>query len=94
MKGKSMADNTQETSLYTTADLGTAVYLLTIGHELVKTSLHSPTRLLFHFRRNEDIELQVGRYLSGAGVAPARKLFECYRSLRALAFTQTGNLRR
>lgn len=89
-----MADRTPEPSLYITADLGTAVYLLTIGHELVKTSLYSPTKLLFHFRHDEDIEVQVGKYLSGAGVAPARKLFDCYRSLRALAFTQTGNLRR
>lgn len=89
-----MADYTQDPSLYTTADLGTAVYLLTIGHELVRTSKYSSTRLLFHFRRENDIELQVGRYLSGTGAAPAKKLFECYRSLRAMVFTQTGNLRR
>jgi len=71
-----MADGIQDTSLYATADLGTATYLLATGHELVKTTLYSPTKLLFHFRRDEDIELKVGRYLSGVGEAPAKKLFE------------------
>lgn len=89
-----MTDRAQEPSLYTTADLGTAVYLFTIGYELAKTTLYGPTRLLFHFKRSEDIELQVGRYLSGAATAPAKRLFENYRALRAMTFTQTGNLRR
>jgi hypothetical protein len=31
--------------------------------------------------------------MNDTGTAPAKRLFENYRALRALAFTKTGNLR-
>lgn len=83
----------QEPTLYQTSDLGIAVYLFTIGHELIKTTLQGPNRLIFHFRQGVDTEAHVSRYLNETGQAPAKKLFENYRALRALAFSQTGNLR-
>lgn len=79
--------------LYQTADLGTATFLFTIGHELAHTSLSGPNRLIFYFERTSDIEAQVESYLKGQAQAPARRLFESYRQLRALAFEKTGNLR-
>lgn len=82
-----------ESSLYQTSDLGTATFLFSTGHELAKTSLSGPNRLVFYFKRTCDIEDQVERYLNGQAQAPARSLFECYRQLRALAFEKTGNLR-
>ena len=80
-------------STYSTSDLGIAVYLFTIGHELKKTTLQGPKRLVFHFLRQTDTEARVAAYLSEKGKAPAKKLFENYRALRALAFSRTGNLR-
>ncbi len=80
-------------SLYTTSDLGTAVFLFTMGHSLTRTELIGPQRLLFHFQKKDDTDIQVVRYLNGQAEAPARRLFENYRALRALAFERTGNLR-
>jgi len=78
---------------YSTVDLGIAVFLFTKGHELAETTLHGPKRLIFHFKKQSDTEILVGKYLSEKGLAPAKKLFENYRALRAIAFSQTGNLR-
>jgi hypothetical protein len=82
-----------DSKLFSTADLGIAVFLFTIGHELKKTTLQSAKRLIFHFARQEDTEEQVSKYMNETGQAPAKKLFENYRALRALAFSETGNLR-
>lgn len=83
----------QDPQLYQTSDLGIAVYLFTIGHELIKTTLQSSTRLIFYFKQQNDTEAHVSKYLSETGQAPAKKLFENYRALRALAFNKTGNAR-
>lgn len=80
-------------TFYTTSDLGTAVFLFTVGHSLAKTELIGPQRLLFHFQKKDDTDLQVARYLNGQAEAPARRLFENYRALRALAFERTGSSR-
>jgi len=83
----------KESHFYQTSDLGTATFLFSTGYELARTSLSSPNRLIFFFRRTDDIEAQVERYLKGHAHAPARRLFECYRQLRALAYEKTGNLK-
>lgn len=88
-----MKNQPNNTNLYSTADLGIAVYLFTIGHELKETSLQGPKRLIFHFQRKDDTEGRVTSYLNETGKTSAKKLFENYRALRALAFSKTGNLR-
>lgn len=88
-----MTNQPKEPNLYSTSDLGIAVFLFTTGYELTKTTLQGPKRLIFHFKRRTDIESQVSKYLNETGLAPAKKLFENYRALRALAFAQTNNLR-
>jgi len=80
-------------SNYTTPDLGIAVYLFTMGHDLVKTTVVGNRRLVFHFQRQNGTDALVSSYLNGTGQAPAKKLFENYRSLRAMAFAQTDNIR-
>lgn len=79
--------------LYQTSDLGTAVFLFVTGHELIRTSLIGPNRLSFHFKHTRGIEQAVESYLNGQAQAPARRLFEGYRQMRAIAFEKTGNLR-
>lgn len=79
--------------LYSVSDLGIAVFLFTIGHDLDHTTLQGPKRLIFHFKRQEDTDRLVGSYLNETGVASAKKLFNNYRALRAMAFSQTGNMR-
>lgn len=88
-----MTHTPQDPTLYQTSDLGIAVYLFTIGHALIKTTLQGPNRLIFYFKQESDTEAYVSKYLSETGQAPAKKLFENYRALRALAFSKTGNLR-
>ena len=88
-----MTNLPKEPDLYSTADLGTAVFILTTGHELIKTTLQGPKRLVFHFQKRDDTEAQVAKYLNETGLAPAKRLFENYRALRAIAFAQTNNLR-
>lgn len=88
-----MTPTPQETPLFQTSDLGIAVYLFTIGHELKATALSGPNRLIFCFKQQHDTEGQVSKYLSETGLASAKKLFENYRALRALAFNKTGNTR-
>ncbi|MDH3973500.1 MAG: DUF5659 domain-containing protein [Deltaproteobacteria bacterium] len=88
-----MKSHLTKSNLYSTVDLGIAVYLFTIGHELKETSLQGPKRLIFHFKKQRDTESKVTSFLNETGEASAKKLFENYRALRALAFTQTGNLR-
>lgn len=87
-----MTDSYRE-KLYSTSDLGIAVFLFTIDYNLIRTELVGPQRLLFHFQKNENTEQQVSQYLSGRAEASARRLFENYRALRALAFEKTGNKR-
>ena len=88
-----MKEQLDEIDLFKTSDLGIAVYLFTIGHELKETTLQSSKRLIFHFKQQTDTEARVAAYLNETGKAPAKKLFENYRGLRALAFTRTNNLR-
>jgi hypothetical protein len=78
---------------YSTPDLGIAVYLFTLGHDLVKTTVIGQRRLVFHFNRRDDTDGLVAMFLNGSGKASAKQLFENYRSLRAIAFAQTDNLR-
>lgn len=82
-----------ESPLYQTSDLGIAVYLFTTGHELANTTLLGPKRLIFQFKEQKDTEAQVAKYLNGTGSAPAKRLFDNYRALRALAFAKTNNLK-
>ena len=88
-----MRNQPEKTNLFKTSDLGIAVYLFTIGHELKETTLQGPKRLIFHFKQQPDTEARVTAYLNETGKAPAKKLFENYRALRALAFSRTNNLR-
>jgi hypothetical protein len=48
---------------------------------------------VFHFRRKDNTDSLISKYLTGDAKAPAKKLFENYRSLRALAFAGTNNLK-
>lgn len=79
--------------LYSTADLGVAVFLFTCGHELVETTIQGHKRLVFHFHKREDTDALVSCYFNETGSAPAKRLFENYRALRAITFERTGNLR-
>lgn len=88
-----MKSTPQEPTLFQTSDLGIAVFLFTIGHELKTTTLQGPNRLIFCFKEQPDTEALVGKYLNGTALAPAKGLFENYRGLRALAFNKTGNSR-
>jgi len=88
-----MKTKPKDPAFYSTADLGIAVYLFSTSHKLTKTTLQGPKRLIFHFEQTDDIEAQVSRYLNGTGQASAKRLFENYRALRALAFAKTDNLR-
>ena len=56
---------------YETSDLGTASYLLTIGHQLLTLNRVNPRRALFIFERTSDIERTVEDFWNGtARVAP------------------------
>lgn len=93
MTGENMKKMIREYNTFSTADLGIATFLLTKGHELKDATLQGPKRLIFHFEQQADTETQIPQYLNGTGEASAKKLFENYRALRALAFSKTGNLR-
>lgn len=88
-----MKNPSEQTSIYSTPDLGLSVFLFTSGHELVRTTVIGQRRLVFHFRHQAETEQLVSSYLNGTGRAPAKKLFENYRALRGIAFSQTNNLR-
>lgn len=75
---------------YTTSDLFTAAYLHTIGHELLKTSLLDYKRLIFYFKKTDKIEEDAAKFINGA-TAPARRLFENFKMLRALTFEKLRN---
>lgn len=70
---------------YSTSDLFTASYLHTIGFQLIKTSLLDHKRLIFYFKWQDNIEEEAAKFLNGAA-APARRLFENFKMLRALTF--------
>lgn len=88
-----MKSPTQQIPLYQTSDLGIAVFLFTVGHELKTTTLQGSNRLIFCFQQQDGTEGLVGKYLNGTALAPAKTLFENYRGLRALAYNKTGNSR-
>ncbi len=88
-----MQNLSEQLSTYSTPDLGLAVFLFTEGHELVKTTLSGQKRLVFHFLRQDDTDILAAKFFNGTGKASAKKLFENYRSLRTMAFSQTNNLR-
>jgi hypothetical protein len=78
---------------FSTSDLGTAVFLFTSGHALVDTKLIDSRRLSFIFLKQPNTETKVKLYLLGQAEAPALRLFENYRHLRALTFRATGMAR-
>lgn len=80
-------------NIFETCDLGLATFLLTIGHELLRTYAATPRKAAFIFRKKKDTEALVGKYIAGEAHASARRLFEAYRDLRAMATERTGNLR-
>lgn len=82
-----------EANLYSTTDLGTATYLFVSGFKLSRTTVIGHHRLNFVFEKTPDIESYVEAFLNGQAYAPARRLFDAYRNLRALAFQKTNNLR-
>jgi hypothetical protein len=88
-----MRDRIVDHTCYSTSDLGIAVYLFTTGHELTKTTLQGPKRLIFHFKRTEDIEAHVSWYLNETGQAPAKRLLENHSVLQFMTFAKTDNLR-
>jgi len=93
MKVKNMNLPPNESDLFPTADLGIATFLITKGLKLIRTAPQGPGRLLFLFKKTSDTERLVVQFLNETGQAPAKKLFQNYRSLRALAFAQTNNSR-
>lgn len=88
-----MKNSNEELAIYSTPDLGVAVFLFTSGHELVRTTVIGQRRLVFHFRRKENTDKLGATFLDGSGKAPAKKLFENDRALRGIAFSQTNNLK-
>lgn len=78
---------------YSTKDLGLSTYLVTTDHELTGTTLEAPHKLIFHFRRTQDTDALILRYFNGTAQAPAKKLFETYRTLRGLVYTRTNNVK-
>jgi len=88
-----MQNTSEQLSTYSTPDLGVVVFLFTLGHQLIKTTVIGQRRLVFHFQRQENTDRLVSNYLNGTGKASAKKLFENYRALRQMAFSQTDNLR-
>lgn len=90
-----MKNQSNDIRFYVTSDLGLAVYLSTVGQELIKTAPQGNyrNRLNFYFKLTEGTESLAIKYMNETGQAPAKKLFENYRALRALAFAETNNLR-
>lgn len=88
-----MKSQSEKFNLYSTSDLGIATFLFTIDHKLHGTSLCGPRKLVFSFIKKADTENSIAEYLSGTGKAPAKRLFDNYRALRALAYEKTGNLK-
>lgn len=88
-----MKNLSKQPDTYSTTDLGIAVFLITRGDELLSTTVIGDRRLVFHFKRKETTDGLVTKYLNGSGKASAKRLFENYRALRAMAFAQTNNLK-
>jgi hypothetical protein len=59
----------------------------------VSTTVIGQRRLVFYFKRKETTDSLIAKFLNGSGKASARKLFENYRALRAMAFAETNNLK-
>lgn len=78
---------------YSTRDLGLSTFLITTNHELTGTTLEKPQKLIFHFRRNQKTDTLILQYFNGTAQAPAKKLFENYRTLRGLVYTRTNNVK-
>ena len=80
--------------IYETSDLGVAAYLVTKGYTLNGTAMQGEKRLRFQFVDTPQICEAVTAYLGNGAQAPARTLFETYKSLKALAVEKSGNPRR
>ncbi len=78
---------------FSTKDLGASAYLVTLGHELTGTTLEDPRKIIFHFRRKKETDKLILEYFSGRAQAPAKKLFETYRTLRGLIYSRTNNVK-
>jgi hypothetical protein len=78
---------------YSTKDLGLGVFLYTTGHELTGTTLENPRKVVLHFRQQKETEKLILDYFNGTARAPAKKLFENYRTLRGLVYTRTNNVK-
>lgn len=78
---------------YSTKDLGLSTFLITTGHELTGSTLENPRKLILHFRRKQETDNLILQYFNGTAQAPAKKLFENYRTLRGLIYSRTNNVK-
>jgi hypothetical protein len=79
--------------VYKSKDLGLSTFLFTADHKLVCTTVEDPRKVIFHFRRKQDTDSLILSYFNGTAQAPAKKLFENYRTLRGLVYTRTNNVK-
>lgn len=77
--------------LYETSDIGIAAFLVTKQFTLIGTTTQGKNRLRFQFLDTTQIKDAVTSYLVNGAQAPARTLFETYKSLKALAVDKVEN---
>lgn len=86
---------TAQEDTYPTKDLGMSTFLLTTDppHKLVGTTVIDARKVIFEFERRPDTEGLALSYFNGTAQAPAKKLFENYRTLRGLVYARLSNIK-
>ncbi len=80
---------------FPTKDLGvgTLLYSTDPPHRLIRTTVIENKKVILEFEKRPDTDSLVLGYFNGTAEAPAKKLFENYRTLRGLIYAQLSNVK-
>ena len=75
-------DNSDQTGVFSTYDLGVSTALLCAGYELLNVDKENPRKALFVFRRRKGIEDVANQYFSDRLDVKARSFFDHLKALK------------
>lgn len=84
--GESSPDD--QSSVFTTYDLGVSAALLCLGYKLIRLDRDDPRKALFVFRKEPDIEEYANQYFSDQLKVKARSFFDSIKALKNKLYSE------
>lgn len=80
--------------IFTSKDLYLSSYLQAKGLQFANATLDESGRTIFHFKNSESLNEALIAYYSGTALVNPSAFIECFKSLRALTYSMSGDLKK